>query len=166
MAYEEFVERRIEMAALSREGWSLSEIGSKYGITRQAVSLQLKKAAEEGRTVSLRHHGTPSPERQKIIEYRPSVKKTYHCLVCRKVCPDGRKKTCGKKCHRKHFAKLYKEKDLQWSRQIFVNLKCHNCGKNFNRTRYLDSISQHSGCVNHYCGRKCYESRGSLLDRR
>lgn len=159
MAYEEFVERRRAMAQLSRKGWSLTRIGDKYGITRQMVSLHLKKAAEEGNRVSLRDLGTPGRDRRKIIDYRQTEKKIYNCVICTQVCPEKRKKTCSQECQKINLAQVQKKKNLRWSRQNFIDLVCFKCGTNFQRSKYLYSISERAGCLNHYCGRECYESR-------
>jgi hypothetical protein len=45
--YDDFSKKRIEMAELTRLGWTMQMIADKYGITRQAVSLLLKKASSQ-----------------------------------------------------------------------------------------------------------------------
>jgi predicted transcriptional regulator len=159
MSYEEFVERRRVMAQLSTKGWSVTRIGDKYGITRQMVSLHLKKAAEEGNIVSLRKLGNPGRDRRKIIDYRQTEKKIYNCVICSQVCPEKRQKTCSKECQKINLTQVQKKKNLRWSRHNFIDLVCFKCKNNFQRSKYLYSIAERAGCLNHYCGRKCYESR-------
>jgi len=152
------IERRMEMAKLTHQGLTLQQIGEKYGITRQAVSLVLQKAAKEGTIVVKRKGNNKNPEKNVIIISR-SVPKFFDCVVCgnKFKSKHGRntpKKSCSKAC----FDELVKaRRGGKWSRYETVDLNCAGCGENFKRTKYLFEIAKKSKkSSNHYCSRKCY----------
>lgn len=152
--YEDFLERRKEMARLSREGWTLSKIGEKFGITRQAVSQHLKKAAKEGNVVELNFHGCPS-NRDPNIHYRPKQERIFLCVICGNRCTGTKKKVCSNVC-KGELVRRNNTKDSKWSRNTIQSLICKGCGKNFERSNYLLSIAATGGCENTYCTQKCY----------
>lgn len=142
------------MARLSREGWTLSKIGEKYGITRQAVSQHLKKAAKEGNVVELNFHGCPLT-RDPNINYRPRKENNFMCVVCGNKCSGNKKKVCSHECRSK-LVSINNTKDSKWSRKTIQSLICKGCGVVFERSNYLLSIAAAGGCENTYCSRECY----------
>lgn len=154
--YEDFLERRKEMARLSREGWTLFQIGEKFGITRQAVSQHLKKAAKEGNIVELNYHGCPLT-RDPNIQYRAKRENPYFCKICGEKCTGNKKKVCGERC-RAELIRLNNIKDSKWSRSTIQSLICRYCHKTFERSNYLIAIAQKGGSKNNFCGRECYHA--------
>ena len=151
------IERRMEMAKLTHQGLTFQQIGEKYGITRQAVSLVLQKAAKEGMIVVKAKSNNKNPEKNVIIISR-SVQKFFDCVVCGNKFKSGRtarKKSCSKAC----LDELTKaRRGGEWSRHETVDLNCANCGEVFKRTKYLFQITmRNKKSSNHYCSRKCYE---------
>ena len=156
------VERRMEMAKLTHQGLTLQQIGDKYGITRQAVSLVLQKAAKEGAIV-LKSKGTnKNPEKNVIIISR-SIAKFFDCIVCGKNFKSKTtKKTCSKLC----FDKLIQNRTGgKWSRYETVELNCATCNKNFKRTKYLFQITtKNKKGSKYYCSRKCYTQKSQCRE--
>jgi len=162
MTKEEILQRRKDMALLTQQGYSIPKIAVKYGISRQAVSQCLQKAAKDGHKVVLRKCGSHI---NKDYEYRPSVKEILHknsCVICGKAFETRFKttRTCGGECRKKllHKSIIEAKGSLgKWSRYESVTLTCHNCGKSFERSNYRDSISKLGcGTKNSYCSRDCY----------
>ena len=154
--HEDFLERRKEMARLSREGWTLAKIGEKFGITRQAVSQHLKKAAKEGNVVELNFYGCSS-NRDSNIFYRPKKQPVYQCVICSKRYTGQKRKTCGSEC----LSQLMRKRTAingKWSRYAHQSLVCAFCKKNFERSNYLSAIAEASGCENTYCSRRCFHN--------
>jgi predicted DNA-binding protein YlxM (UPF0122 family) len=154
----EFAKRREEMAKLTREGWTLQMIAEKYNITRQAVSLLLKKAASEGHIVVKSKKSNMKLE-ENVVLVKRKKKNIKLCEQCGKeFYPDNNRKNCSKKCFEKS---IEKRSGGEWSRKEFVNLTCLTCGKQFKRTKYLHQITmkrKESG-DNNYCSRFCYHNK-------
>ena len=78
-----FSQRRIEMAQLTRLGWTLQMIADKYGITRQGVSLLLKKAALDDNQVVVKSRTVKSNLVEKnVVFVRRSKKESCICGTC------------------------------------------------------------------------------------
>jgi hypothetical protein len=151
---EHFLERRVEFALLTRQGWSMSKIAEKYNISRQAVSLSLKKAVIEGEVV-YKCKACKNDTTNYIIIRR---KKPSACCECGKefFVANKKTKTCSPECLKK-----LREKTLyggEWSRAEFIELDCKGCGQSFKRSKYIFSVT--SKCKknkdHNYCSRKCY----------
>lgn len=163
---EESQKRRKEMALLTQQGHSVSQIARMYGISRQAVSQLLQKAAKDGHKVCIRSHKN-CIERSNY-EYTPTKKELgidKNCAICGIFfnTQSRLKKTCSKKCRRTlQSQNLIKAKGSlgNWSRYESVQLVCYNCGKSFERTKYRDSISKLGcGTKNSYCSRECFHEK-------
>ena len=89
---EDFAQRRMEMAKLTREGWNLQMIAEKYNITRQAVSLLLKKAASEGHVVVKSKKKNIKDEKNVVLVRRIRKEKRF-CEQCGKEFFSNTKKT-------------------------------------------------------------------------
>lgn len=161
---EEAFTRRKEMALLTQKGWTLVKIAKKYGITRQAVSQLLQKAAKDGQRVVLRKRGKFT---NKDYEYLPFSKKIFEneCVICNKKfsAKQAKSKTCSSNCRGKLLHKILltvKGKSGDWSRYKKITLTCKGCGKSFERTNYLNSITKKSSSKgskkNNFCSRECY----------
>jgi hypothetical protein len=154
----EFAKRREDMAKLTREGWTLQMIAEKYDITRQAVSLLLKKAASEGHIVVKSKKSNMKLE-ENVVLVKRKKKNLKFCEQCGKeFYPDNNRKNCSKKCFEKS---IEKRSGGEWSRKEFINLTCLTCGKQFKRTKYLHQITmkkKESG-DNNYCSRFCYHNK-------
>jgi hypothetical protein len=155
-----FAERRIEMAELTRKGWTLQMIGDKYGITRQAVHLLLKKAALEDNQVVVKSKTKRSDSNEKNVVFVKRVRnKINKCEICGSdFFSKIKRKTCSKEC----FCKLNEKRSGgEWSRIEKVDLVCSCCGKNFQRTKYLHKIVTISkgNSTNNYCSRYCYHNK-------
>lgn len=149
-----FSSRRSQFAALTREGYNMCEIAKKFGISRQAVSLALQKAAKEGELVCKTRGSLKDGPNYKIV----SRKKNFEikCNECGTVFVSNKKrKTCSKECMVKSKQKTY---GGEWSRVSFVELLCNGCGKTFKRSKYLQRIneSKRKPSSNYYCSRECY----------
>jgi hypothetical protein len=157
-----FAERRIEMAILTQQGWTLQKIADKYGITKQAVSLLLKKAAAKDGQIVVKLKKSNNQIEKNVIFVRRAKRNTNICGICGKKF-DGKRKTCGLDC----LKKLHENKvGGEWSRVEKVNLTCGYCSNEFSRTKYLHRIvSKTKGnSDNNYCSRVCYhKSRESLV---
>ena len=141
---KEVTERRKEIALLTQQGYSLNQIAKKYNLSRQRIHQILQKAKEEGHEV--------------ITYKRPeSPQKIRECIVCKKQF--HRKwlgsKTCSKDCTSKSLI------GGKWSRHEFITLTCSNCGKEFKRSHYLESVSN-AKCKKEdrlkFCSKECYWS--------
>lgn len=138
---KEVTERRKEMALLTQQGFSLSQIAEKYNMSRQRVHQILKKAKEEGCEI--------------VIYKQP--KKIRECVACKKqfYTINGKvRKTCSKDCESKLL------RGGKWSRHEFFTFTCTNCGKEFKRSHYLESIANVK-CKkdrSKFCSKECYWS--------
>lgn len=148
-----FAKRREEMALLTHQGWTLQMIANKYGITRQAVSLLLKKAASEGQIVVKSKRTRSDPEEKNVIYIRRKKTKTQ-CVICGKT-HYGKNKTCSAACLRK-----LNDKKIggEWSRVETVELTCSYCNKKFTRTKHLQKVTEIAkrNSNKNYCSRSCY----------
>lgn len=149
---KQYAERRKQIAELTQQGWSVKQIAEKFGISKQAVSQLLRKAAKEGHTVVLskRVHCDNLPS----VVAREKAVKTSTCLVCGKDFPKkGNTKTCGLDCK-----KIFLRRGGKWSKYEFRTFTCANCGNTFKRSNYIDSIASIKAKPgsNKYCSRKCY----------
>lgn len=155
------------MALLTQQGYSIPKIAEMYGISRQAVSQLLQKAARDGNKVVLRRCGVNHNKNQNY-EYRPTIKEKGYakvCVICNKAFKSKLKttRTCSKKCRRILLHKSIidsKGTAGNWSRYENVELTCDNCGKIFERSKYRDSISKLGCGTKHtYCSRDCYHEK-------
>jgi hypothetical protein len=150
-------QRRSDMAALTRKGWTVTKIAEKYGVTKQAVSLLLKKAANEGEiVVKTKSHFNKNEENKNVILVN---RKRYKiCKICNKKYEKFKnstsKKTCSEKCQKEL---RIRKRGGKWSRYEFVNLTCYGCKKSFKRSNYIQSITAKRRKSNrHYCSHQCY----------
>lgn len=161
---EEAIARRRDMALLTQKGWTITKIAKEYGVTRQCVSQLLQKAAKEGQRVLLRRRGKFL---NKDYDYLPFSKKTFtkNCVICKKEFDNksAKVKTCSNECRGTLLHKVLLEskgKNGDWSRYKKISLVCKGCGKSFERTNYLNSItikSSSSGSKkNNFCSKECY----------
>lgn len=152
-----FAQRRIEMAELTRKGWTLQMIGDKYGITRQAVSLLLKKAAANDNQIVVKAKTKRSdPNEKNVVLVKRYKKESRNCTCCGKeFFSKNKRKTCSKACFKKLIV------GGEWSRTEMVDLVCNNCGKAFQRTKYLQKIILISkkNSKNNYCSKLCYHTK-------
>ena len=154
--FEKFSEKRKEMAELTRQGWTMAMIAKKYNITRQAVSLLLKKAARDGCVVVKGVLGTLGNPKNSgtncvLVKRLKSLPKVYKCNVCDKIIEKNRR-TCSKEC----LAEL-QYKGGKWSRYESVELVCKGCNKTFTRSNYIHSITSVKKKTNNcYCTVGCY----------
>ena len=157
-----FAERRIEMAMLTRQGWTLQKIADKYGITKQAVSLLLKKAASKDGQIVVKMKKSNNKIEKNVIFVRRCKENINTCGICGKKF-DGKRKTCGKDCLKKlHESKVGGD----WSRVEKINLTCSYCSKEFSRTKYIHKVvsTTKGNADNNYCSRVCYhKSREGLV---
>jgi len=159
---KKFAERRKEIAELTQQGLSAKEIAAKYGISKQAVSLILRKAAKDGSVVVLSRR--INCDNLPNIIVKKKEQKTAVCVTCGNIFPKkGETKTCDIECRKKYVSKLRTSEEGTglWSRYKFVTLTCNNCGKEFQRSNYLNSIASVKAkeVSKKYCSRKCYEER-------
>ncbi len=137
-----FAERNLKMAAMREQGNTVTEIAESFGVSRQRV-----------------HQITGKMSR---------VYKTSECAVCGMVYlrKDRRwkGKHCSNKCGRKGMSIAKINTDAKWSRKGFVTLKCCGCGKEFERSNYIESISSLKNKSDRkYCSQLCY--RTNMLPR-
>lgn len=148
--------RRIKMAELTRLGWTMQMIADKYNITRQAVSLLLKKASEKDNQIvvkgKLNRKGKDnSGPNCVLVKRKKSLQQSKICTICNKSFI-GKKKYCSQDCQHKAARTGGK-----WSRYQHVALTCNYCGKTFQRSNYLHSITMIKNKSNkHYCSQECY----------
>lgn len=159
-----FAQRRIEMADLTRKGWTLQMIGDKYGITRQAVSLLLKKAASEDNQIVVKARTKRSNLNEKnVVLVRRVKKEKFSCENCGKeFYSKTKRKNCSRECFKKS---IEKRTGGEWSRIEKVDLVCNCCGKSFQRTKYLHKVVSISkgNSTNNYCSRECYYNKNRNL---
>jgi hypothetical protein len=154
---EIFAQRRAEIAKLTREGWNLQMIADKYEISRQAVSLLLKKAALEGHVVvKSKRINSDANEKNVVLVRRVRKRDPKICEQCGKEFFHAtHKKNCSAECLEKS---ILKRSGGKWSRKEFVELRCLTCDKVFKRTKYLHQITmkKKENDTNNYCSRSCY----------
>jgi transposase len=128
------------MARLTQEGHSLAQIAAIYNLSKQRISQILKQASAEGMTVILGREQNRRPKR-----------KPHACVVCQKQI-ETKTKTCSREC----LTKL--TTGGKWSKFKFVKYTCSNCGREFERSNYHDSIATRRCGQNRqkFCSRKCY----------
>ena len=148
------------MAAMTCEGKTLNEIASHYNITKQAVSLLLKKAAKIGCQVKLRATGKKVDHPNYTYEKR-NKQYTHKCTECEKEFQSKKSiaKTCSPSCRIKRqsrLAILRGKTEGKWSKYKKVILVCELCKTSFERTSCQDSISKSTGCKKTFCSLKCY----------
>lgn len=154
--------RRKQMAELTQQGLDLKEIAKKFGVTRQAVSQQLRKAAKEGHTVVLSQLINCDSLPNIVCRKKPEKPKKV-CVFCGKEFFKGvkaRSKTCSKECFAKYSSKVHCElTGGNWSRYNFFTLKCVNCKEDFQRSKYIESIVAKTRKIegNKFCSRKCFQ---------
>jgi len=167
---EEVLQRRKDMALLTQQGYSIPKIAERYGISRQAVSQLLQKAAKDGHKVVLRSCGGRKSTNENYV-YRPTRKETGFTKTCESCgasfnTKSSFRKTCSTACRRRllHKSILLAKGTLgNWSRYEQVQLVCNNCGKTFERSKYRDSISKIGcGTKNSYCGRECFHEKSKI----
>lgn len=145
-----YVERRRQAAELTRQGVTQKQIAERFGITKQAVSLLLRKAAKEGNVVVLSKKKTAS---------------VSTCVICGNTFPKKRLKTCSHECKKLHLSKVLRSKSKcggsKWSMYAFVTHTCNNCGKEFKRSNYIESIGSIKAKegAKKYCSRNCFYQR-------
>ena len=153
--------QRVEMARLSRDGKTVTEIAAQFSISKQAVSQRLRKAAEEGELVQIKKR-IPKSERVDGVYYPPDLI-TVKCTQCGKKFkaePRSGKRVCSPECKKKRFEGLNANPKAKWSKVGTKTYTCAKCGKVFERTNYLDSICKSTGSKKQYCSMKCYRERG------
>lgn len=156
---EKICEKRIEMARLTHQGWTLQKIADKFGVTRQAVSLSLKKAAAVDNQIVVKSKRSRSDLNEKnVIFIRRAKKINNTCKNCGKVFSTEKqgKKTCSQEC-----LNNLKVGGV-WSRIEKIELQCSHCSSKFFRTKHLQKVTEKTkgNSLNNYCSRKCYhESR-------
>lgn len=153
--------RRAEMAALTRQGWTVTRIAEKYGVSKQAISQLLQKAAKEGEiVVKTKSHLTKKDKYNEnvVLVVRKKYKK---CVICNKKYETNQKKTCSEKCKHELQSKKIGGK---WSRHEFMTLECCGCNKKFQRSNYIQSItSKRRKSDNYYCSHECYLKNSPFL---
>jgi len=153
---------RKQMAELTQQGLDLKEIAKKFGITRQAVSQKLRKAAKEGHTVVLSRLRNCDSLPNIVCREKPEKPKKV-CVFCGEEffkSAKSRSKTCSKECFAKHCSKVRCElTGGNWSRHNFFTLKCVNCKEDFQRSKSLESIVAKTRKIegNKFCSRKCFQ---------
>ena len=153
---------RKQMAELTQQGLDLKEIAKKFGITRQAVSQKLRKAAKEGHTVVLSRLRNCDSLPNIVCREKPEKPKKV-CVFCGEEffkSAKSRSKTCSKECFAKHCSKVHCElTGGNWSRHNFFTLKCVNCKEDFQRSKSLESIVAKTRKIegNKFCSRKCFQ---------
>jgi predicted transcriptional regulator len=162
MIKEDFAKRRIEMAKLTREGWNIQKIADKYGISRQAVSFLLKKAANQDNQIVVKsiRKNVHAVDEKNVIRISRFNKIEKKCEVCDKKFvvnspSEIYRKICSKECKVKKI--IEKRAGGKWSRIEKVELKCCCCQKTFFRSNYLYEITKiKKKSNNNYCSRSCY----------
>ena len=164
MTKQEIINRRKEMAELTQQGWTVTKIAEKYGISKQAVSQLLQKSARDGNTVVLvRYKKTSAPKPNYI--YADTPLNVNVCVVCSKQfkSKSKNKKTCSKTCTGLLLHKsilISKGLNGDWSRYDKVKLKCNLCEKEFERTKYQNSMAKRvaKATKHDYCSRACFHA--------
>jgi len=150
--------RRVEFASLTRQGMSMTCIAKMHGITKQAVSLVLKKATADGEIVfKNRKNKNDNPNYIVKVSRKYITKKCKECQKDFLATPSNKRKTCSEDCLQKNKHRMY-NRGGEWSRMQFVSLTCCGCGKPFERSNYLMKMGEpkrkdNSRC---YCSRDCY----------
>ena len=131
--------RTDEMIVLHLAGETLSQIGDKFGVTRERVRQLLARRGYSSKT---------APERPK----KPRKVYELKCCGCEKVFESNRKmKYCSDDCRYPNTIS---------SRHKFQKFTCSGCGCEFERSEYLININKNnknrSGTNNTYCNRECY----------
>jgi len=133
----------------------MPQIAKKFNISRQAVSLALRKAAKEGQIVHKTRKSLSDNTNYVIISRKKKTDlQELICTECNQSFSAIKKrKTCSKNC----FIKSRQKNGAEWSRIIFLDLTCNGCGANFKRSRYLQKINESKKKTkNYYCSRDCY----------
>ena len=102
--------RRVEFAALTRQGMSMTCIAKMHGITKQAVSLVLKKATADGEIVfKNRKNKNDNPNYIVKISRKYVTKKCKECQKDFLATPSNKRKTCSEDCLQKN---KYRQREM------------------------------------------------------
>jgi predicted nucleic acid-binding Zn ribbon protein len=131
-----WTERREKSIALWNGGMTCREIARELKCSYQRIHQLVSEAERDGLlTQPFTNRTTP---------------KDYGTCQCGKPIPSLGRKYCSQEC-----ASKCPKKDARWSRKILLDLKCHQCGKDFQRTQYQHAIS--TRFTKHtYCSRICF----------
>ena len=159
----EFKQRRIEMARLTQEGWTLQKIADKYGVSKQAISQALQKAAINGYQITLNNRGVVKP-RANYTYLTPPKSQLCNCAICNAEFianityrNEKPKQTCSKECYRKLRSKLADKSGI-YSKSTLVDMICDNCGKHYQKPQHQVTVAILGGCEHTYCSRNCYHT--------
>ena len=141
--------RTNEMIKLHLVGETLSQIGKKFGVTRERVRQLLAKRGYSSKT---------APVRPK----KPKMAHELKCHGCEKVfeSDSGSHKYCSDECRYPNTVS---------SRAKFHKFVCSGCGCEFERSEYLINIANYgknkkkSVSDNTYCTRECYLKTGDAF---
>lgn len=162
------IEKIKEIAKLTTLGYNIQHIAEKYNISRQRVSQILRKAIDNGMTVVIRKNAKTEKLykdiKNVILVTKTNVESllTRKCKCCQKEFTVkknvSKRKTCSEEC----FVKS-RRSGGEWSRHEFVELKCKGCGKEFKRSKYIQSIGNKKRTTNNfYCSRDCYTENNKV----
>lgn len=141
-----------EIITQRQQNISVLFLSKKYKVSRQAIYDLLKKAEKNGENI-------PNSKRER---------KVSSCVIC-SAQYFGKSKTCGIDCRKKLISINNRKEDSKWSRTTLVDLVCNNCGKQFQRTKYQQSISISKKCYKkeikeNYCSTECYYNRSGVYN--
>ena len=143
--------RNEDIRELRKAGFTLTEIGEEFDITRERV-----------RQLCV---GIPIPDNRKRAD----------CELCGKTYIKAERNNsnfCSVSCSKSsHSAKMSKP-DAEFSRVGKVTLTCSGCNTEFERTKYVDSIGKRTrinrgieDTGKRYCSRECYLANGVNFEK-
>lgn len=133
------------MYSAAQLGFTLKELSTLLGITRQAVCQSMTKYIK-------RNGLEPIPK-------RPKKKNLFVCQYCGVVfeshTSNGRI-ACTHDCWLEYHA----AKDLPWSKHTIKQYTCDGCGAEYTRDNKKHNIAKYFGCTKNYCSQACYWENG------
>lgn len=137
---------RDAVVAARISGEAVASLSEKYGVSRQAIYNLLHKAEKQG-------VGVP---------WQKNCRQPQTCCLCgRQFLPSKTpsRKTCSPECLKaqQRLSQKSRREGSKWSRNEFLTLTCQRCGREFQRTKYVQQIGLRNCGLQkqNFCSRSC-----------
>lgn len=122
--------RRDEIVQARRDGESVTSLSLRFNVSRQAIYNVLHAAEADGT----------------VVPWSRRERQPHSCVICGDRVRSERspyRKTCSRECLQKLRAASPRPlaENTKWSRRKILSLVCSHCGKTFERTEFLQTIT-------------------------